>query len=388
MKHTQGHSFTFWGTCLLSFFLLVQLFSCQREPELHLHYGGHTGVEFPMVNLNLDVFWDYDPSVDWKEEWCYGWDAQDQLIFGNIGYTEPNDFNVIRYFLGDKSSVRHTMKEEFEFSGKRLFAKFDFGYYDLLVRNQIEGRWGVQSTRIDDSSLDSVTAYTGNSMQPANYHLPMYDKAFYQPEEVFAAYEQNFFISRDPKDYDYFDAETNAYVKNAHVTLLPVTYIYLTQVRLFHNNGRVYNVDGNANLSGMARGVTLNNGQSFKDQITVNYNVRFKKDCLTQQGDTADIIGGRCLTFGIPGENPSMIKGQSRIYDHARHYMDVNVVFYNGMDSTIVFDVTEQVRRRYRGGVITVNLDMDTIPVPTRPGGSGFDATVKDFDEEEHVIEI
>ena len=42
------------------------------------------------------------------------------------------------------------------------------------------------------------------------------------------------------------------------------------------------------------------------------------------------------------------------------------------MDSTLVFDVTDQVRKRYRGGVITVELNMDTVPIPTRSGGSGF----------------
>ena len=51
------------------------------------------------------------------------------------------------------------------------------------------------------------------------------------------------------------------------------------------------------------------------------------------------------------------------------------------MDSTFVFDVTEQVRRRWRGGVITVELDMDTVPMPTRKGGSAFDAVVKDFED-------
>jgi hypothetical protein len=61
--------------------------------------------------------------------------------------------------------------------------------------------------------------------------------------------------------------------------------------------------------------------------------------------------------------------------------MDVTMQFNNGMDSTFVFDVTDQVRRRFKGGVITVELDMDTIPVPSRNGGSGFDAVVKDFED-------
>jgi hypothetical protein len=31
---------------------------------------------------------------------------------------------------------------------------------------------------------------------------------------------------------------------------------------------------------------------------------------------------------------------------------------------------------------------MDTIPIPSRSGGSGFDAVVKDFEEETHEIEM
>ena len=63
------------------------------------------------------------------------------------------------------------------------------------------------------------------------------------------------------------------------------------------------------------------------------------------------------------------------------HYMDVTLQFNNGLDSTIVFDVTRQVRSRYKGGVITVELDVDTIPIPTRSGGSGFDAVVRETED-------
>jgi hypothetical protein len=46
-----------------------------------------------------------------------------------------------------------------------------------------------------------------------------------------------------------------------------------------------------------------------------------------------------------------------------------------------VFDVTEQVQKQHRGGIITVELDVDTIPIPSRSGGSGFDAVVKDTED-------
>ena len=87
------------------------------------------------------------------------------------------------------------------------------------------------------------------------------------------------------------------------------------------------------------------------------------------------------MTFGLCGTQANLITHPSQLKDPHRHYMDVNMQFFNGNDSTFVFDVTEQVRNRYKGGVITVELDMDTVRIPPRPGGSGFDAIVKDFED-------
>jgi hypothetical protein len=82
------------------------------------------------------------------------------------------------------------------------------------------------------------------------------------------------------------------------------------------------------------------------------------------------------------GQTPRKIdEGTSQMTDKYKHYLDVTVQFNNGMDSTIVFDVTQQVTKHYKGGVITVELDVDTVPIPVRPGGSGFDAVVKDFED-------
>ena len=182
--------------------------------------------------------------------------------------------------------------------------------------------------------------------------------------------------------------------------LQPMTYIYLVQVILRHNNrnGRIItSIDGNANLSGMARSVTLNTGVTGSDAITVNFSMRMKKDLALQDGTQVDIIGGKVLTFGIPKVNPSRL--DTRAYKESlkevgtadlnnRHYFDLSMQFNNGKDSTFVFDVTDQVRKLFRGGVITIDLDMDTIPVPNRPGGSGFDAVVKDFEEKQWEFDM
>ena len=175
--------------------------------------------------------------------------------------------------------------------------------------------------------------------------------------------------------------------------MYPITYIYLTQVILHNNNGRIVQTEGNAVLSGMARSTNMNTSTAGMDPISVYYNNNLKKDCAlvpygTPENDPsrliaekADIIGGRLMTFGMCGQTPRSIDNGAPLTDKQRHYLDVTVQFNNGMDSTIVFDVTKQVRDHYKGGVITVELDLDTVPIPQRSGGSGFDAVVKDFED-------
>ena len=162
--------------------------------------------------------------------------------------------------------------------------------------------------------------------------------------------------------------------------LKPVTYIYLPQIILHNNHNKIVNVDGSGNLSGMARTVNINTGISGSDAVTVHYNVRFKPYCLKDQ-EVVDIIGGRLMTFGMCDLNPNAITRQEDIPENRRHFMDVTMLFNNGIDSTFVFDVTDQVRQKYKGGVLTIELDMDTIPVPSRSGGSAFDAVVKDYED-------
>ena len=68
---------------------LLFLSSCYRMPELHLPSRGNSQMEFPLVDLDLDVYWDYEleygVSYDWRAEWHYGWDSTDYAIFGDIG---------------------------------------------------------------------------------------------------------------------------------------------------------------------------------------------------------------------------------------------------------------------------------------------------------------
>jgi hypothetical protein len=358
------------------------LSGCERKPELHLNYDGDVVIDLPIVELELDIFWDYSAEIgvdyNWQDEWYYGWDDTDIELFGEIGYTKPSVFQLRRYHTGDTPYGEHTSVLSDVVNGYTYTKAFDWGFWDLLAWNEVTTIDGVQSLRFDETTtLDYVTASTGQTMNAARYQSPKYTRSFYQPEALFSAYSQAMEINKDLDGFVY-DPDRNVWVRQLDMTLYPVTYIYLTQVIIHHNNGRITGVDGNANLSGMARSVNLNTGVTGDDPITVHYYVRFKQNC-SKNGESVDIAGGRLLTFGMCNLNGS--RATESVDDGQRHYMDVNMQFNNGIDSTFVFDVTDQVRKRYKGGVLTVELDADTIKIPRRKGGSGFDAVVKDFED-------
>ena len=360
---------------------------CIREPELHLFDTGGISLDLPVVELALDAYWNYEISYGitytWRAEWYYGWDAVDQQIFGEIGYKEPSVFNLRRYYAGQEPDGNHTSVVSNTVNGSSFIGQYAWGYWDILVWNDVETLDGVQSVNFDEStSLNYVTAYTNQSMHASRYGAPKYRRAFYEPEALFTAYDRGVEINRNLEGFTY-DSLKNVYVKKLDMILEPVTYIYLPQIILHNNRNKIVGVDGSGSLSGMARSTVLNNGVAGEDAIAVYFNTRFKNGC-DMKGEAVDIAGGRLMTFGICGINPNRIKSASEVTDADSHYLDVTMQFNNGMDSTFVFDVTRQVRRFYKGGVITIELDMDTISVPSRSGGSAFDAVVKDYEEETH----
>lgn len=372
--------------------LVVVLTACEREPLLHLFDGGNVEVEIPVVDLELDAYWDYEMSYDiaynWRAEWYYGWDEVDDSLFGPIGYTDPQGFELRRYFTGMEPYAPHNSVLRDNVQGHHFQGKYNWGFWDILVWNDVEEKGGSRALDFDEAtSLDHVTAFTYQTLHSARYQAPKYTRSFNQPEDLFTAYRQAIEINRNLDGFDY-DPERNVWVMTVDMLLQPVTYIYLTQVVLLHNNGRVYQVDGSSNLSGMASAVKLNDGVAGETPITVYYNTRLKTGLdyeIRHENATeavkADIVGGRVMTFGICGQNSHLVEKYEDVKDEQRHYMDVNMYFNNGMDSTFVFDVTDQVRHRWKGGVITVVLDMDTVPTPKRKGGSAFDAIVKDYEE-------
>ncbi len=367
--------------------LVITMIGCRREPPLHLYEAGDVDINLPDLEVGLETYWDYelvyDVKYEWKAEWFYGWDATDVKIFGQVEYDEPTAFLMLRYYTGQIPYGPHTNEDMKEVETRYFQDKFAWGFWDMLVWSKIVPRDGsdVDNINIDKTSMDSVIAYTNPSMTASRYQAPKYTRSFYEPEQLFTAYEQAIDINENLDGFE-FDEARNIWIKRLNMVLRPVTYIYLTQVILRHNNGRVDRVlDGTANLSGMARTMNMNLGKGGSDAVTVEYKIAFKEGCTYKNNELVDIVGGRVLTFGICDLAVNQVKTAADVKDVHKHYMDVKLQFNNGMDSTFVFDVTDQVRKRFKGGVLTVVLDMDTVPTPLRKGGSAFDAVVEEFQD-------
>lgn len=210
---------------------------CVREPKLYLHQGGaDIDMEIPTVDLDLKVIWNYifkyDTEYDWQAEWIYGWDNTDKEMFGTIGYTEPDAFEVRRYFTGNVQFGVHNAPYRHSIVGNHLQAKYDFGFWDILAWNNINTPDGVQSVRIDENTTyDHVTAYTGQTIYPVLYNSPQFTRSFYQPEELFAGYHGGIEINKNLDGFT-FDENRNCWVRQLEMELQPVTYIYLVQVIL------------------------------------------------------------------------------------------------------------------------------------------------------------
>lgn len=371
---------------MLLLLALLALSSCYREPPLHLYDIDNPALALPIVELSLDTYWNYDGNLginyDWRAEWYYGWDDEDRRIFGELEYEEPTKFFLRRYYTGNEKEGTRIERRNAYISGRTFRASYDWGFWDILAWNDVKTIDGVQSLNFDEKSSydEDILAYTNTTMYSSRYYAPRYQNSFYEPEQLFSACEKGVEINKNLDGFEY-DEENDIWIRKLNMYLEPLTYIYLPQIILHNNRGRINGVQGIANLSGMARFTSLNSGIAGTDAIAVNFNVRLKNDKDFKAGEKVDIAGGRIMTFGICGLNANRVSHVDDKLDSERHYLDLNMTFNNGMDSTFVFDVTDQVRKRYKGGVITIELDVDTVPIPRRKGGSGFNAVVKDYED-------
>jgi len=302
-----------------------------------------------------------DYRMDWQREWQYAYEDgtvwQEEWNNNNFGieydamrpakpsgiraqvYTDGHG-NDISNISADGGIVNMTPGEH-----QVLFYNNDTEY---IVFNDISS--SVQATATTRSR--SRATYIGNSaldnQQKENTVNP--------PDYLFGHYIES------------YNAEKVQVAPIVNVTMKPLVFRYL--VRYHFDHGLKYVALGRGALAGMAASVYLTDGHTGKDAATVLY------DCELKPWGVEAIVN----TFGVPNyPNPDYSRAVG-LYG-----LNLEVRLTNGRMLNFDFDITDQIVKQPRGGVIEVG----GIDIPDELGkeDSGtFDVDVGGWGEYEDVI--
>lgn len=353
----------------------VLVAGCCIEPPLHLRRVVTTKVT---TKVDVDLRWQFN----WTTQWDFNWNV---TALGPLGYRLPSSIRLHVYTQGPEGE--HISHMVHNFVGSETQMDVFVGTHDLLFHNNDSEAILFKA----DEDLAPVHAYTRQIAKGLRESSPVYTTAqkaaglntkaddeeeieepvSLQPDDLFSFYDINQKITDNPNDYVF---ENGRYVLKIEGELLPSTFIYLVQVNLINNDGRIIGSGGGA-ITGMSEGVNLVTRETWTSTVSVPTDVYMDKE--------QDLLGAKVYSFGLPGCNP---------YDDAsvatapagEHYYVLNVSYVNGSWRNIRMDITDQISALPLGGVITLEIDVNDFPPDesSGTGGGGFQALIGGWDEE------
>ena len=356
---------------------------CQRK-DLYLAQRGTLNIDVSVYDIQLDLLW----GLDWKTEWQYLWDAS---LYGPIGYTEPTGIRANVYALDETNQrFRYTTRNLPKTGGKVSLTTRQS--YDMVFYNN-DTEYILFST---DEANDYFYATTRSNTKAA--YTRSYDH-YNQPDQLFGTYLHDLYVTDDPDAYEmsYDEEGIPYYVFEVNATLNPYTFIYLYQVMVLNNDDdagkRITGCEG-ISVDGLAGGVDLFTRVTDSLNlvtITQEETMPMLTDRALRLPDgtetTGDIFAARIMTWGIPGIDP-LAQNATRTEAQPQDSIGagIGLIMRNGTVYPIQRNITEQIKQRPAGGVITIVIDAAEIPdsiigEKPKPGG-GFDASVDNWENE------
>ena len=292
---------------------------------------------------------------DWKDELQYNWN---EISYGSIGYTKPRDIKGTIYSINPSTDLRSSAFYRIYYSdgGKVMLdvgSKYDFLYYTF----------GTEYVNFYQS--DDYMSYTAFTRSDGDYYR--------QPDEFYGSFMPGIELSDDPEDYEKSVENDNVvYYKNIDVSLKPYSFIYLYQIVFLNNtdnNGRRIIRINDIAVSGVSQGVDMFTGKTFDNAVSIKtdeikpmqnlQNVRLANGSTVNE---ADIVAARMITWGLPGTKP--LEVGSSATNTNQNNINITVMFRNAKTGTITRDITDQMRQKPTGGIITIYIDSSQIEIP------------------------
>lgn len=363
--------------------LITMLTSCERK-DLYLAQRGTLNIDVSVYDIRLDLLW----GVDWKTEWQYLWD---ESVYGPVGYTEPSGVRANIYSVDEADHRNRYTTRNLPKDGGRV-SLTTLQTYDLVFYNN-DTEYILFST---DDANDYFYATTRSNTKAA--YTRSYDH-YNQPDQLFGTFLEDLYVTDDPDEYEveYDEEGTLYYVYKVKAALTPYTFIYLYQVMLLNNTDdagkRIIGCEG-ISVDGMAGGVDLFTRVTDSTNIvTITQDdtkpMLIDRDLRLPDGTetVGDIFAARVMTWGIPGVDPMELRGlRTSAYPKDSVDVGIGLIMRNGTVYPIQRNITEQIKQRPAGGVITIVVDAAEIPDSIignkpKPGG-GFDASVDNWQNE------
>lgn len=301
-------------------------------------------------------------SFEWEQEWerDYGmnhrntWDAQ----YHGFGYDElrpgtPEWVNIIKF--GSDGSRSETFLEP---KGGDIILDEDQGQSLLLYNGDTQ--YIVLSDVVYPPNARASA--TGRSRSSLTYVTDLYPNArtTSAPDALYAAYVENI---PGVKKHEKVGVPVN---------MKPLVYTY--HIRYEFEYGVQHIALARGALGGMAESVYLLDGHTSDESSIILY------DCaLTNYGCEAQVS-----SFGVPGFSDDYYgKGASKATDQT-YTLNLEVRLTNGKDVEFNFDISDQIARQPRGGVIKVSGIR--IEDYQNTGGTGFNPTIEGWGKKEDII--
>jgi len=293
------------------------LSSCDHKDLCYDHWD-HSMRYSVDYRIDWQLQWQYpsDDGVDWKNDWLnhdFGMAYDDLLPPKPSGvrsqvYTDGQD-NELSNIPADGGIVNMTPGEH-----QILFYNNDTEY--ILFNDMTSLAQASATTR-----SRSRSTYIGNKLMDSKKE----ENTVNPPDFLFGHF------------IDSYHAEKAQVAPVVDITMKPLVFRYLIRYHFVH--GLEYVGLGRGALAGMAGSVYLTDGHTGSDAVTVLY------DCTVKSWGVEAVVN----TFGVPGyPNPDYSRA-SGIYG-----LNLEVRLKNGIILTYDFDVTDQIIRQPRGGVIEV----------------------------------
>ena len=337
---------------LVMIFIAMMVVGCHRKP-LYLAQRGNVSFTTAVIDIYLDFLW----GEHWEKELQYPWKEEEH---GVLGYTEPWGIRSIVYLLDEEKRRSEYLSRNMSKEGGRVNIVTK-EYYDMLFYNN--------DTEYIILTTDKSTYYeaTTRSNTKASY-TRSYD-GHNQPDQLFGTLLSDVYISDDPEDYvmEYAEDGSMLQVYRIDATLSPYTLIYLYQIIILNNNdaegARVTGAEG-ITANGLASSVDLFTRATDTTVISLTQNdvkpiVANQWLHLPDGHDTiGDIFAARIQTWGLPGITPIQeVTRGAGVEPADSTFVGVGLTLRSGYTYVMQKNVTEQMKERPGGGVITLVID-------------------------------